>query len=378
MTQAMERSERDELLRRLVRWQPEHGVLSVYVAVDPGDRSKGWRIALRDRLRELSGTMPPHQPRRAFQAAANAVLGRFPEDGQPPQGRGHVGFVEVAERPREVWRDMQVAPRRTGAVHAPCPYLRPLVEVFDAAPYVGAVVVSSERVRLLEWSLGAIRRLDDWEITLFSLDWRERKAERPMPGAEGTSASGRDQFGQRLEANRERFLHEAGARVASELTARGWRHLIAFGSEEYVPQLRQAMGDGRNRVHAVAHDLISAPDATIADQVAEEVQRLNAERERALVASLEEAIGSPAGAALGPQEVLQSLEQGRVRHLLFDADHEALDAALAETAPGDSGVPGTERMIELAVSTGAEITPLEGEPARALQAHDGAAALLRY
>src|SRR5437764_6787302 len=170
----METPERERLLKQLSEWQPPHGVLSVYVDVDPADRGRAWRIALRDRLRELTEAASPHDERRAFEAVAERVLERFPEHGVPPQGRGHVGFIEVARKPSEVWRSMQAAPRRVEVVHGARPYLRPLVEMFDEGPYVGVVLVSAERVRLLEWSLGATRELDDWEIVLWSRDWRER------------------------------------------------------------------------------------------------------------------------------------------------------------------------------------------------------------
>ncbi len=312
----MERGERELLLKKLIDWGPSGGILSVYVEIDPADRGQGWRIALRDRLRELAERTPPHDERRAFEAAARRVFERFPENAPAPPGRGHAGFVEVAEKPTEVWRSMQVAPRGTEVVHLRRPYLRPLVEMFDDGPRVGVVLVSAERVRLLEWSLGTMRELEDWEIVLWSLDWREQKAERAMPGQhQGISASGRDQFGQRLEANRRRFLREVGELVATRCGDREWRHST--------------------------------------------------------------------GAALGPQAVLEALAQGRVRHLIFDADRDyegrPFDGQTADAGEnGDPDVPVAERMVELAVATGADITPVEDGPASKLGPHDGAAALLRY
>jgi hypothetical protein len=378
----MENPERDRFLRRLSEWQPPRGVLSVYVNADPADRGRAWWIALRDRLRELVRAAPPHGERAAVEAAARRVLARFPEDGAPPRGRGHAGFIEVAKKPEEIWRDMQTPPRRTEVIRSPRPYLRPLVEIFDEAPYVGVVLASAERVRLLEWSMGAMRELDDWEIVLWSRDWRERKAERSLSGAhEGASASGRDQFGQRLEANRHRFLREVGQRVGEELERRGWRHLIAFGSEPHTEALASGLPGNANRVHPVPHDLISSPDGDVGPRVAEAVRELNREREGALIRELAEAIGRGAGAALGPQEVLEALAEGRVRHLIFDADRDFAGASAGEwglAGDGEAEPPVAERMIELAVATSAEITPLEGEPASELAKHDGVAALLRY
>ena len=121
----MEQSERAKLLRRLIDWRSETGILTVYVNVDPGDRGRAWRIALREQLHELKEQTDPHAERRAFEAAAHEVLERFPENGAPPEGRGHAGFVELAEkRPTAVWRSMQMAPaaHRGRALRAPvCP-----------------------------------------------------------------------------------------------------------------------------------------------------------------------------------------------------------------------------------------------------------------
>ena len=98
----METPERERLLKQLSEWRPPLGVLSVYVDVDPADRGRAWRIALRDRLRDLAAATSPHEERRAFEAAARRVLERFPENGAPPRGRGHVGFLDVAAKPTEV------------------------------------------------------------------------------------------------------------------------------------------------------------------------------------------------------------------------------------------------------------------------------------
>jgi hypothetical protein len=379
----MEQTERERLLRQLIEWRSAFGVLSVYVNVDPADRSQGWRIELREQLRSLEHETSPHDERRAFDAAAAEVMERFPENGAPPEGRGHIGFIELSEkRPRAVWRSMQMAPSRTEALRAPRAFVRPLVELFAEGPHVGVVLVSADRVRLLEWSLGAIRELDDWEITLFSRDWRERKAERSLPGpGSWTSASGRDQFGQRLDANRERFLHEIGSRVSDEQSRRNWRHILAFGNDEHPGELASGMSAGADRLHVIRHDLVSAPEGPVAERVAQEVERINTSAALAAVEEVQEAIGAEPGTALGPQETLQALAEGRARHLVFDADRDyrgpALEAALGYD-DGTDGLPVGERLVELAVSTKAEITPVHEEPAAKLEPHDGVAALLRY
>jgi hypothetical protein len=378
----MDQTERERLLRRLIEWRPENGILSVYVHVDPGDRGRGWRIELRERLRALAEETSPHEERRAFEAAAGEVLERFPDNGAPPEGRGHVGFIELAEkRPRSVWRSMQMGPRRVDVVRSQRPYVRPLVELFAEGPHVGVVLISADRVRLLDWSLGAIRELEDWELTLFSLDWRERKAERSIPGPRSwTSASGRDQFGQRLDANRQRFLREVGSLVGKELAERKWQHIIAFGIEEHPRELADGLGAAADRLHVVRQDLVTAPDGQVAERVATEVHELNTSQALELVREIEEAVGAEPGAALGPQETLKALAEGRARHLVFDAerDYDGVPDAELGYDDGTDGMPVGERLVELAVTTKAEITPVYEEPAAKLEPHEGVVALLRY
>ena len=68
------------------------------------------------------------------------------------------------------------------------------------------------------------------------------------------------------------------------------------------------MGPKAELVHEVRHDLIRASVAEIEGRLAEEVEFLNRSRD-ALIAALE-AIGSDRGAALGPQEVLDTSSRG--------------------------------------------------------------------
>jgi hypothetical protein len=358
----MEAKAGHELLHQLTGWRPEGGVLSVYVQIDPADRSEGWRIELRHALEGL------------FEGAAARAFERFPEGTPPPPGRMHVGFLEIGERKRrdlrESWHGYQMSRGRTRAFQAPRPYLAPLVQLLDEGWPLGVVVVALERVRVLEWALGEIEELDGWELEIFSLDWHERKAPRVDPArGTSTSSSGRDQYDERLEHNREAFLGQAGKLVASRYGDRPWRELILIGEADRTKLLGAGAGGPARRVHEIHHDLIRARPSEIGGRVEQELGRINRRRELELIAAIEEAVGAEPGAALGPDEVLAALEQARVHHAIFDAtrDWEERD-----------GVELSELMVEHALASGAGVTPVEGEAAAALEKRDGAAALLRY
>jgi Bacterial archaeo-eukaryotic release factor family 5 len=374
-------------LRRLLAWEPTGGVLSLSVVIDPTDRGGGWRVALEDALRPVldSTQDAPHERKLALRTVAETVLERFPRNA-PPEGRGQIGFVEVArKRGREEWHSYRIPPRATEAVHGHRPYLRPLIEIVDDGATMGVVAVSGNQARMWEWELGVLSELDDWTVTPRG-DWRERKAPRPSDPARfgGPGTSGRDQHDQRLEAQREHFLKRAAGRVVSEAAGRQWRDVLVFGELEHVRGFADGLGSRAHR-HVYDKNVVSEPSSRIAERVEELVPRLNRERELKLVETVKEsAYSGKERASLGPQETLEALGEGRVAHLLFDAERDyrgqGIEQGLAYTGPplGADGLPVAELMVERALQTGAAVTPLEGEAAAALSEQAGVAALLRY
>ena len=352
--------EAQKLVRDLVGWRPEGGVVSVYVDVDPGDRGQGWRIALKDETGKLD------DPRSGLR---DRILNHFPSD-VVLEGRTHAGFLE-ADGTREEWATFQASGIDTAVAQGPVADLAPLIKLLDEGAPVGAVVISFDHVRMFEWELAKAEELDGWELEIYADAWRERKAQRvdTARGGTGASASGHDQHAQRLEHESEKFLKQAGELVASRYRERPWRWILLIGDGAKPAQLAAGLGDLARKAEEVSHDLIRAPQSEIESRITDEVDRLNRIREAELVGTLEEAIGRKPGVAAGPEEVLQALEMGRVHHLIFDAD-----GGLAQH-DGESLV---ERLVAMAIATDAQITPVEGVAAQALEQRDGVAALLRY
>jgi hypothetical protein len=241
-------------------------------------------------------------------------------------------------------------------------------------------VVSSERVRLFVWAYGRLEEVADTELEITSLDWRERKAQRPGDPArvQGAKAAGRDQYGQRLEANRERFLREVGDLVVSELSDREVGELIAFGDPAHVRELRDGVGTRAAVRTAGDQNLITTPHGEIETHATAAIERLNRERELELVSrAIDEAKGGTRG-ALGAQETSQALAEGRVEHLLLDPECDYGDAAIVALDRDDEDIPVPDRLVAAALATSARVTPVEGEAAERLSSTEGLAALLRY
>jgi hypothetical protein len=355
----------------LLDWRPEHGVITVCVEMDPADRSEGWLIGLRNQLKEaVEGGDDAHARGRALRATAQRVLDRF-EDEQLPSGRSQIGFCEAAERrSRDIWTSAQMAGFRTGVSYGDRARLTPLLELLDQGAQLGVVAVSAERVHLYEWKLGAFHLVHDWEAEMYMRDWRERKAQRPANRArtQGASASGRDQFDQRLEHNRARFLEETGRLVADEARSRVWRRVVAFGDPEHFRELNEGAEKGTAVELAEEVNVISEDRGRLLERVNAAVADGNRRRELALIQRVVDAAATPGGrGALGLIDVQRSLNEGRVEDLVFDADTENHELADLE-----------DEIVERAVRTSARITPVEAEAAEALREHGGLAALLRY
>jgi len=355
--------------RALCGWQPPLGVLSVYLGFDPADRGGAWRTELRNGLDGILDlhAEDEHERRIALRATAKRLLGRFEDGDLRPPPRGEVGFVEVAEKEAaEHWFGTGAAPVATACVEfGPEPVVAPLLDLCSRNGARGVVLLSSERVRLLRCADGALDDLEDWELSITSLDWRERKSQSTNnpARAQGVSSSGHDQFGERLDHNRQRFLSECGGLAARALEENGLGELIAFGPAKDVEGFRSGFGSQRERLTVGGdQELISLPKGKLSEVVSEVVDRLDEERSRAVVErALAEVKGGSRGAS-GRQETKEALAEGRVDHLVFDA-------AIGEEA---------ESLIRAALAGSARVTVVHDEAAAPLAEGEGVAAILRY
>lgn len=358
-----------EEIRELAEWRPAAGVLSVYLHFDPNDRAGSWRTELRHGLDCVLEEMKDatHERRIAMQATLQRLRERFEDEQTRPPPRGEAGFLEVAEKSgTQRWWATAVPPISPATVVlAEHPVVAPLVDVCHRSEECGIAVVSAERVRLLRFTEESLEQLEDWELSVTSLDWRERKsASSSNPAStQGASSSGHDQYGERLEHNRRRFLAESAHLAAERLGERGLADVVVFGPASEADAFASALsakpihvdlGDGA--------DLISIPTGQLLEPVTAAITRLASARDREVV---ERALGEAAGGrpgARGIQETTEALAEGRVQHLVFNA-------ALGEPA---------EALVRGALTCGALIAVARGEAAERLKPAGGVAAILRY
>jgi hypothetical protein len=373
-----------EQIRELAGWEPPLGVVSVCLSVDPADRGGGWRVELRNEVsRMLEGSGAEHERKVALRRTAERILERFAAERRD-MPRGVIGFVEVAEKPAEErWWEVQTPPPATSVCCDERPRLAALFAMNADDRPRGVLLASADLVRLLEWTPGRLQELHAWELAIFSRDWRERTAQHPADPArvQGAGSSGRDQFDQRLEHNRRRFLGECRELALAECREHGWDEILLFAAAREAPALTEPANGGAPAIRVAGDaDLVSVPLGQVEARVAEAVRRLGAERQRDLV---ERTLGEAKGgtrASLGRRETLEALAEGRVRCLVLDAQlvTEGSDPppAVEQTASEDGA--DAEALVAGALAGGAEIAAVSGDAAMPLAEAGGIAALLRY
>jgi len=354
--------------RELSDWRPPFGVVSIYLRFEPGDRSGAWRTELRNGIERALEPVADgeHAQRMAVRETARRLLDRYDGKELRPPPLGEAGFVEVSENGgREHWWGSSVPPRAATVTLAEQPTVAPLVELCGRGGGCGVAVLSAERVRLLRFAGGILEPLEEWELSITSGDWRERKASSASDPARGhgVSSSGHDQYEERLEHNRKRFLGECGRRVCELLGEQKLGEVIAFGPKVDAEYFRAGLGATAMQVElGDAADLISLPTAQLTEKVVATVERLASERDRELVTrALGEAQGGSRG-AVGLRETLEALGEGRVEHLAFAA------------GIGDPA----EALVRGALGGGAEVTVVGDGLADLLEPAEGVVALLRY
>jgi len=320
-------------IEELLEWRPGFGVITVCVEIDPADRSEGWLIDLRNQLRSaVESGDDGHDRGRALTATAQRVLDRF-EGDELPSGRCQIGFCEAAERRgRDIWTAAQMADFRTSVTYAARPRLIPLLKLLDEGAAVGAIAVSAERVHLYEWKLGALELIHDWRPRCTASTGASEKlgSPRTWPGPRALRARAATSTTQRLEHNRARFLKETGRLTADEARSRGWRRVIGFGDPEHVRELNEGAEKGTEVELAAAVDVIREERGKLLERVNAAVAEGNRRRELALIERAVEGARTPGGhGALGLIEVQRCLNEGRVDHLIVDADTE--DSGLADS-----------------------------------------------
>ncbi len=341
-------AESEDRMRRLFRLKEGIPVLSVYASVEKGlALHHGHVAALMDLLRELrESTATDLRPE--LEAESSRIL-EFVRTDYIPRGTALAIF---ASRRRRLWEvfSLQLSLRPIARFGAR-PYMAPLQAAMDDNPRTVVALVNNEKARILTTVLGEIEG--------------EERISDPVPGRQ--RQGGWSAF--KYQRDHERHVHTHLVNVVQTLVdmdkRRKFKRLVVAGTDEataavasILPKSLQAKYSGSVRSEMFATD----------DEVAKAAFRLAEEAERneelRLAAAARDRALAGGHAALGWDETLQCLKEGRVHQLLIS------DTA-AGTAKGDEA-------FDLAWETSAGVELVHEEGAAILQPYGGVGAILRY
>lgn len=253
--------------------------------------------------------------------------------------------------------------------------------------------------------LAAMLASEDWGVAVLS----RREARLFRGGRDGLVefAAISDELHRRhaqggwAQANLQRGIEQQvseHARHAAELLLRAHRrhpfdHIVIVAADELWPVVEENLHqDLRDRLSGViARDLEHMPERDIAQAVTPVIERAEREQEQALNSRLEQALGTSGPAVCGLDEVLATLQQGRVEMLLL-TDQAKLTAGLCSSCgrlyaatggacPLDGtplvSVDAVEHLVARAAQQAIPVRVARHEP-DVLRAHGDVAAFLRW
>ena len=376
-------------LRALATESPGQPVLSVYARTDPRDpantsHAPAWQIALRNGLGAVAERLDGDDDRvqqRSFEALRARVERGLAELSPSERGRSVVWFLHAdGETSRRL--SLQLPVRRDTVVWDARPFVSPLVNVVDRGAATGVVLVGGDAIRLLQIRAGRIDEPDDSTYEMSLGDWRPFKAYASSNPARGQqTVSHQEHYEARVEEQRGKLFETAAAAAAERADDLGWERIVIAAEGQVGTRFSEALPETlRRRVittldHNVGHD---EPGA-IAALLEPSLEAAWLMRTRRVIAVAHERASAGGAGALGPQETLGALAEGRVNHLVLDPEHDFSSAA--GFVPASIGGPPSmlaERAVEAAIAAGGQVSALPVSDSEELFGSGGMVALLRY
>lgn len=387
-------------LRSLAGIDDPAGVLSIYVTLDRQDRmqqgtSPAWELRMRHALDRVQDQLKQNGPRehwRLFTGRREQLAPDLRQLVEPANtGVGRALFAPLSGGPARTV-NLQV-PLEDRVVYEPRAYIRPLVAAWSQAGPAGAAAISAEGVRVTDLRFG-------FTEVLAVIDYVNRIEQRELKGpaaanpalAQG-SAPQHDLYERREDDKLFRFLRTVGPRLADLAKEREWGYLALTGEATLVQAVREGLPPAvPAQVLSLDHPVSSAPPAKLAATVEPTISRARRDYHRELAQRALDHASSANNGTSGLGDTLGALQEGRVAHLLLDAERGWSGTRTPEgwLAPAGEVPYGAdkstlepeprlgERMIELALDSSAEVTILEPEQAAPLADADGVGAILRW
>ena len=363
-------------LRTLTKVQSDTPILSIYLNVDPTERSSDeYLLALRHMLEEVQGLAAPEDITAVQQYLTHEY---------DWSGRGVVVFSCAAS---DIWRTYILdVPVVSGITVARRPYISPLAALMDTYGRYAVALVERQGAQLFLFQMG----------TLIEQESIEEETVRRMKKGRGSSGGPGRRGGAPISSRREeeavmRNLRRLAKAVHRFVRRRKPQRVILAGAEPTITQFHDTLP--RSVQEKVIGTFGADPGATpveIRERSLQVLNLLEEKRKAELVEAIFTAAGKGREGVVGLDETLSAAHEGRVRTLVIAREYHApgyrcnncgyLTTQALETCPFCGGtfveIPdAAEAVVTQVVEGNGEIEVVEQHP---LLAQAGVAALLRY
>jgi len=296
-----------EDLRELAGYQAETPMVSVYLNVDPTDRTTDeYKLALRQMLKQAEGLADPRDVE---------AVERFFDHEYDWSGRG-VAIFSCAQE--DFWRTYSLAvPVASGVTVARKPYIWPLAALVDVYGSYAVAQVDRLGVRLSLFEMGELRTADEY----VGEDVRKLKKGRGSSGGPGRRG------GAPISSRREEEVAHRNLREAVKATERFCRQykpqrLILAGADPTIAQFRDELSKSlREKVIGSFNADMNALEPEIRQQSLEILQRAERERKAALVEAAFTAAAKGRGGVIRLADTLGAAHEGRIQTLVIARDY---------------------------------------------------------
>jgi len=365
-----------EDLRELATYRADAPVLSVYLNVDPTERSRDeYRIVLRQLLKEAEGV--------AASEDLEAVEAYFDHE-YDWSGRGVVLFSCKAD---DFWRAYSLAIAvASGVTVAHRPYISPLAELVDAYGSYAVAVVDRRQLRLFHFDLGEVRATAEF----VGEDVRKLKRGRGSSGGHGRRGGAPISSQHEVEVVR-RNIRDAVGRIQRFCESREPERLIIAGADGTIAQFQEELPRHlQDRVIGTFSVDLNAPEPVIRDRSLEIIEEVEKRRKESLVDAVFTAAAKGENGVIRLADTLGAAHEGRIQTLVIDRHYHQpgyqckhcayiTDHAL-EKCPFCGGefmeIPdAAEALVTRVIEDGGEVEVVEDNPKAE---KFGVGALLRY
>lgn len=294
-------------LRELAGYQLQAPVLSVYLNVDPTERtSDEYKLTLRQMLKGAKGRAAPEDIE---------AVERFFDHEYDWSGRGVVAFSCAEE---DFWRAYSLAiPVASGVTVAHKPYIWPLAGLVETYGSFAVALVDRRQLRLLLFEMGELQISDDF------VGEDVRKLKRGRGSARGRGRRG----GAPISSQHEEEVVKRNIRDAVEITTDFFRehdpqHLIVAGADRTVSRFREGLPRIlQDKVLDTFSADMNASEPEIRERSFEILNRAEEAREKAVVDAVFTAAAKGQNGVIRLADTLGAAHEGRIQTLVIDRDY---------------------------------------------------------